>query len=163
MTRTADALMGLKVLLLLALFAAPREFEGKVSAVKDGDTIVVGAVVVRLWASDCPEIKHNSKQTDQPYGPEAKRFTERLVVGQKVLCKVKGSSYGRTVAEVLIDGKSVNAGLVKAGLAQVDDRYVKGEARAVFLSLQTEAKGAARGLWSDSHPIRPRDWRKGDR
>lgn len=116
------------------------------------------STATRSWWS--PEISHNSKEVDQPGGREARNWTEKLVLGKDVTIRPRGKSYNRIVAEVLIDGKSVNAGLVQAGHAWVDKRYTSGEAETVFLELEAEARKARRGLWMKKKALSPWEWRK---
>lgn len=65
--------------------------------------------------------------------------------------------YGRTVARVRCDGQDVSESQVLGGMAWVFDRYVTD--RGLY-RLQDEAKAARRGLWGDSTPVPPWEWRK---
>lgn len=54
------------------------------------------------------------------------------------------------------DGLDVSEYQVRSGMAWVFDRCVKD--RSLY-PLQGEARQAAIGLWSDSTPVSPREWR----
>jgi micrococcal nuclease len=149
------------LLLLLCLAAgAEREKKGRVISVIDGDSLVVQAgrkkIEIRLFGIDCPE-------HDQPYGGQARRFTERAASGKDVtFVSHEMDRYGRLVAEVVLPGgRSLNHELVKAGLAwwyreyAPDDRQLK--------ALEQEARAAKRGLWRDPNPTPPWEWRRNRR
>jgi hypothetical protein len=59
---------------------------------------------------------------------------------------------GRVVARVTIDGRLVNAEIVRSGLAW---RYVQFDRRNEFRKLEDDARRNRRGLWADAHPDRP--------
>jgi micrococcal nuclease len=105
------------------------------------------AVRIRLAEIDCPE-------KAQPFGDKARRFTAELAAGKVVTVKVKTvDRYGRTVAEVILpDGRSLNAEILKAGLAWWYRDYSTDEHLG---ALETEAKSARRGLWVDADPTPP--------
>lgn len=65
--------------------------------------------------------------------------------------------YGRTVARVICTGRDANAEQVRAGMAWVYRRYSKDPA---MIAIETAAKEAKRGLWSDPSPTPPWEWRK---
>ena len=70
--------------------------------------------------------------------------------------------YGRTVAVVILpDGRSLNAELVRAGLAWWYRRYAPDD--ETLERLEREAREARRGLWGDPEPIPPWEWRRGTR
>lgn len=131
---------------------AAETFTGKVVAVKDGDTVEVlrggKAVRVRLYGVDCPE-------KDQAFGQSAKKFTSERVFGKSVTVRVKDTDrYGRTVAEVLLEGgRTLNRELVAAGLAWWYQRYAPDD--QVLAKLEAEAREAQRGLWSQAKAVAP--------
>lgn len=160
----------LKLLLLLALLAAPADAARKkrapkvdpersctVVGVSDGDTLTVRCGEqeqdkVRLAHVDAPEKK-------QSFGQAAKKFASDLVFGKDVLI-VGGTRdrYGRTVARVVLpDGRDLGQELVKAGMAWWYERYSK-DAR--YGALESEARKARRGLWSEPAPVRPWEFRR---
>ena len=128
---------------------------GEVVGVSDGDTLtlLVGRTTykIRLNAVDCPESK-------QAFGTQAKQFTSNMVFGKTVTVKVTDKDrYGRLVGDVLIGGKSLNQELLRAGMAWHYKQYSKDQELA---RLELEARSAKRGLWRDSNPTPPWDWRR---
>lgn len=55
-----------------------------------------------------------------------------------------------------MDGADVNLAMVKAGMTWRFDKYSKDEA---FQTAQEEAQRARRGLWADTAPVAPWEWR----
>lgn len=150
---------GIALLLAFAVLSwtAWADFSGKVVAVKDGDTIEVlrdgtNAVRVRLSGIDCPEKK-------QAFGNKAKLFTSRLVFGKTVKVLDKGKDrYGRTLGEVILeDGRSLNHELVRAGLAWWYRQYAKKDKE--LERLERKARVTKSGLWFDTEPVPPWQWR----
>lgn len=126
-------------------------FSGKVVSVLDGDTIEVffngSAQRIRLADIDCPE-------KGQSFGKKAKLFTSNLSMGKNVEVKARAvDRYGRTVADVILPGgNSLNAEILKAGLAWWYRDYSKDNRLGV---IESEARKARLGLWSESKPIPP--------
>lgn len=124
--------------------------------VADGDTLEVmrdgKAVRVRLAGIDAPE-------SGQPWSRRARSRLAELVLRRDVAVSVRdGDRYGRDVVDVTTaDGRRVNDILVAEGLAWFyraysDDRELE--------RLETEAKSARRGVWSDGNPTPPWVWRQ---
>ena len=126
-------------------------FSGKVVGVTDGDTISVmhngKPEKIRLNGIDCPE-------QSQAFGDTATEFTTALCFGDdvRVLAKEK-DRYGRTIADIVLsDGRILSRELVRSGLAWWYREYSND---SVLQKLETEAKEAKLGLWSDNDPIPP--------
>lgn len=139
-----------------------QQVEGKIVRVTDGDTVWLEmpdkSVVhrLRLSSADCPE-------KDQPRGKEARDFTTSKALGNTAKAIILGKSYDRYVAVVEIKGKSLTDLLVEAGWAWVDTRYAKGQEAKRLQELERKAKESHKGIWQDSKPIEPWQWRKGKR
>lgn len=83
--------------------------KGKVSQVRDGDTIKIAyGPWIRLANVDAPELRTKG-------GAVAKQELAKLVAGKTVTFNEVGKSYGRVVADVKIGGKDVNAAMRKKG------------------------------------------------
>lgn len=131
-------------------------YTGKVTAVKDGDTIemlVNGKPLrIRFFGVDAPE-------KGQPFGEKARQFTAGLCFGKVVKAVQKGKDqYRRVVAEIFLpDSSSLNYQLLQAGFAWHYKNFSKSQAWA---AAELKAKKEKNGLWKDAHPIAPWDWRK---
>jgi len=136
----------------------PRVFLGKVVKVVDGDTIYVEkrlvSVSVRMDAIDAPESK-------QARGKEATAWLSAKLLGKKVRVVPKTiDRYGRIVAQVELNGKNVNRAAVEAGWAWVYREYISKKQLVAWVKLEDEAKLKKLGVWQDSNPERPSDYRK---
>jgi endonuclease YncB( thermonuclease family) len=145
------------IALLVAEAAAAATWQGRVSAVHDGDTLTVqrraGSVLVRLVHIDAPE-------SDQPFGLESRRGLQRLVRLEEVRVTTAGRDrYGRTLGTVTRtrDGLNVNLAQVEHGFAWA---YARGSAGLAFDRAERAARAARRGLWADPSPVRPSEWRR---
>lgn len=133
------------------------QFSGKAVGITDGDTISVmhigRAEKIRLNRIDCPE-------KGQAFGQRAKQLTSHLAFGKEVTVKVLDvDKYGRTVGDVILpDGTDLNHELVRAGMCWWYRKYAPID--AVLERLETEAREAKRGLWVETNPIPPWEWRK---
>lgn len=130
-----------------------------VLSVHDGDSLRLRredgqGMVVRLYGVDCPEL-------GQPYGEAARDLTRRLVGRSVTVRPTGGKSWRREVAVVLLhDGRSLQAALVEAGLAWVDDRFCRSPECDDWRQAQARARAARRGLWADASPMPPWQWRR---
>ena len=150
----------LSLVLVLCLAGPAWAWNARVKGVQDGDSINVhgdGKTVVniRLYGIDAPEMK-------QPFGYQAKKRLSKLVSRQTVdIEPLDTDRYGRTVALVrLKDGTLVNEVMVADGLAWVYDQYCLQDLCQRLSDLQADARQQRRGLWAESDPQRPSDWRR---
>ena len=150
-------LVGLMLVFELAapIMSLASSFTGKVVGVIDGDTIDVlhngQSERIRLNGIDCPE-------KGQAFGKKAKQFTSEMVFGKDVTVQsYRLDRYGRTIADILLaDATNLNRELVKAGLAW---RYVKYSKDEMLSQLEADARDAKRGLWVDTDPMPPWEYR----
>jgi endonuclease YncB( thermonuclease family) len=135
----------------------PGQFSGKVIGVSDGDTIKVlyqgrYPVTIRLYGIDTPESR-------QAFGTQAKLFTSQSTFGKTVTVYNKGGDrYGRTLGWVFVGKSCVNTELVRNGLAWWYRQYSPNEAKLRDLEVQARARRV--GLWRDTNPVAPWQWRR---
>jgi endonuclease YncB( thermonuclease family) len=152
-------MIGLAIILLLwtsSTAVCEKSWSGKCVGISDGDTIRVmhGRMVtkIRLYGIDCPEL-------EQDYGSKARRFTGKLAFGKIVTIREMDTDrYGRTVAWVWVDGKSLNKELLKAGLAWWYRYYAPREWE--LGAIEANARKAKTGLWSRPTAIPPWEFRR---
>ncbi len=100
---------------------------GGVVRVIDGDTYDVGAVRVRLYGVDAPEIGQtctNGDGVQWDCGTWAADQVRARIGQRKVVCeKVTEDQYGRTVARCALAGQDLGRMLVAEGLALAFRRY----------------------------------------
>jgi endonuclease YncB( thermonuclease family) len=121
---------------------------GTVTHVKDGDTICVGNMEVRLEGVDAPEADHNRPRGHARWtcGKAATQALRGLAAGRSVTCQPKYcDAYGRTVALCRINGADLSETMVSAGWA-VDWPYYS---RGGYAAAQETARRVGKGLWAD--------------
>ncbi|ELM7842375.1 thermonuclease family protein, partial [Escherichia coli] len=81
-----------------------------------------------------------------------------LVAGQPVtVTYTQKDRYGRVLGRVVTtNGTEANRYMVQSGAAWVYERYNTDNA---LPALQREAQEQKRGLWAESHPVPPWEWR----
>lgn len=134
---------------------------GVVVGISDGDTITVLADrkthKVRLAGIDTPESK-------QPYGQKAKEILSDLTYRKSAQIEwSKADRYGRIVGKVTVGGTDVCLEQIRQGMAWHFKRYENEqplEDRLAYAKAEEVARSAKNGLWSDSNPIPPWEWRK---
>jgi micrococcal nuclease len=127
------ATLALVLLAAPALACEPGTVTGRVSYVRDGDTIELGRLAVRLDGLAAPE-------WDEPGGREARDAMVAMVQGQTVRCELDGThTYDRCAGVCYLDGRDIAEALVSAGLARDCPRYSGGRYAAI------EAQAAADG------------------
>jgi micrococcal nuclease len=140
--------------------ARPEVLIGKVVSVVDAETISVrvGTEQYRIHVHGiaCP-------QGSQPFGARAKQLMGDLAFYKTVQVEVRARDrYGRTLGRVrLPDGKDLGAEMVRAGVAWCYEGTAPGA--QAYSRLQSEARKAKRGLWSDPNPVPPWEWRAKER
>ena len=135
----------------------------KVLSVGDGDTLRVGdgrqKLTIRLASIDAPEMAQRG------YGSAARqRLKELAPVGAVVAFRSQANDkYGRTLAEVFVNGRSINLAMVFSGQAFAYGKYL-GTGRLTFLEAEAAAQRQGLGVWRVPEGIqRPWDWRSGER
>ena len=146
--------------LTLPIAAYAETIEGRVVGVSDGDTLTMldagnTQFKIRLAAIDAPE-------KAQAFGQRGKEKLSDICYGKQASVTVVDTDrYGRTVGEVVCDGTHANEAMIKSGLAWVYRKYAKGYGH--LYAFEEEAKAAKRGLWADTNPVAPWEWRKAKR
>ncbi|SMC42427.1 Endonuclease YncB, thermonuclease family [Moheibacter sediminis] len=132
-------------------------FTAKVIRIIDGDTIEVLyhelPVTIRLEHIDCPEKK-------QPFGTKAKQTLSELCFGQNIEIEFNGDKdrNGRYICVLYNeDGTNINKKMISLGMAWHFKKYSKDNS---YAELENEARKNKVGLWQESNPIPPWDWRK---
>jgi len=142
--------------LLLAACAAPAAPLEGWARVIDGDTLAIGAAVVRIHGIDAPELAQDCHAGGRPYAcGQAAKAALAALLGGPVACSPGGArSYGRLVAVCQSGGRDLGAVMVAAGWALAYRKYSR-----AYVELEAEAAAARRGLWAGQFTA-PWTWRR---
>lgn len=158
----------------VAMPAHAYELSCKVVGVTDGDTVTCLTAdrkqeKIRLQGIDAPESK-------QPFGQRSKQNLSDLVYGKSVTVKWnKRDRWKRTLGSVWVTPSDcptcghtldVGAAQLSVGMAWWFRRYAKEQPvqqRHQYEFEETEAKARRAGLWGDSNPVPPWEWRSRER
>lgn len=152
-------------ILTFSTSAIGQDLYGKVISIADGDTLTVldsqqQTHKVRLSGIDAPE-------KSQAFGQASKQSLGDQVYGKLVVIDWnKRDRYGRIIGKVLLGSQDINLMQIQRGMAwhykkyeneqDVEDRSIYGQAEYI-------AQRDRRGLWEDSNPTPPWDYRKSKR
>jgi len=142
--------------LMLSGVDLAEEMKGKVVSVIDGNTFQVRDQnkkmrKIVLAGIDCPEL-------EQDYGPEAKKFLEKLILHKEVTIYDKGKDkLGNPLVDVKIKGvKDPRVDLLKEGLAWPAEWNTRSDLEYLRESAQLRGKG----LWKQNNPTPPWVYRR---
>lgn len=161
----ASTLLLLALVLSAPASALAETLQGLVVAVLDGDTLTVldetkAQHRVRLAGIDAPE-------KGQPFGHRSKEGLSDLAYKQEVSVEWhKHDRYGRVVGKVLVNGRDVNLAQVASGLAWHYVEYAKEQPpadRRLYADAEVRARERRLGLWQESAPAAPWDYRRAKR
>lgn len=156
------SLVGGVLVCLLSLNVQGDTLAGRVVGITDGDTLTLldqnnVQHKIRLAGIDTPE-------KAMPWGQKAKEGLSDMAFDRTALIEWdKIDRYRRIIGKVLVDGRDVNLALIRNGLAWHYKKYEKEQSASDRLAYSREeaaARSARRGLWADSEPIPPWEWRK---
>ena len=134
---------------------------GKVVGISDGDTLTLldedkQQHRIRLAGIDAPE-------RAQPYGEASRRNLSELAYGRLVAADCpKVDRYKRLVCVVRVDGSDVSLAQIKAGLAWHYKKYANEQSpddREAYSNAEIEVRMDGRGLWAETAPLPPWEWR----
>lgn len=153
----------MKALIPILLFAVSTfaQISGRVVGISDGDTVTIlkdrSQIKIRLAGIDAPE-------KGQAFGQRSKENLSRLIFGKDVkVYTFKTDRYGRTVGKIMIDDLDINLQQIKDGYAWVYQAYLREllpSDRKLYLAAESSARSEQAGLWRDTEPIAPWDYRK---
>jgi endonuclease YncB( thermonuclease family) len=107
---------------------ARRDIVGVVSHMRDGDTLVIAGIALRLLGLHAPELR-------EPGGVAARAWMVERTAGQVVVCRLTGArSHGRRIAVYRNRDGDLAAQLIAAGLGRDCPRY----SAARYAGLETD-------------------------
>jgi endonuclease YncB( thermonuclease family) len=135
--------------------SAPASLHGSVVDIIDGDSFKLrtkdGLHRVELHGIDAPE-------PGQPFGNMSTYYLTDLIDGRDVeILQVETNEYGDIIAEVRIDGLSINQLMLTQGYAWAKRGYFDDRK---WLGMEQLARKSGLGLWRSGDPMPPWDWRE---
>lgn len=155
----------LQILLLTSTAYAGRTVEGTVRAVYDGDTVLLTTrekvrLKVRLYGIDAPETR-KPDMPGQPFGALSRRTLMYKVMGRRVTAEIVDiDQYKRAVAVIRYSGRDINREMVSEGVAWAYRHYLQGAYVSEYIGTEKIARSHRVGLWADSNPQPPWEFRK---
>lgn len=139
-------------------------FTGRVTAVSDGDTLVVanqaGSTTIRMSDMDTPEVSHGTSRPGQRFGRAAEASLKNIApIGSdaRVECYER-DQYQRSVCTVFVGSRNLNLEQIERGWGMLPDNpdWVRDPQSG---PAQAQAKQQRRGVWQDPDPQSPASWR----
>lgn len=144
------------IVAFLSTISQAQSFSVRVVGISDGDTFTCInddnlQLKIRINGIDAPEKK-------QAFGNKSKELLSSLIFGKRINIDVQSKDgYGRYIAYVYSpEGKDVALLMLHEGMAW---HFTKYDNNKVYSDAENVARKAKRGLWSESSPIAPWDFR----
>jgi endonuclease YncB( thermonuclease family) len=147
--------------LAVAIPVSADTLTGRVVNVANGDTVTIqdGANqshVVRLSGIEAPD-------KVQAFGNQATSSLAAMVFDRAVVARCsKRDRHGRDVCTILLDGRDINLEQLKAGMAWWEKHNARDQTpgdRSAYEQAQFWALAHRSGLWRDSNPLPPWEFR----
>jgi endonuclease YncB( thermonuclease family) len=155
--------MNSRAMLFLCMFwaqpAVSDTLHGYVVGITDGDTLTLlvdkQQHKIRIAAIDSPE-------RVQAFGDSAKSHIAMLAFNKDAVAECHKKSYERKVCKVLVEGQDIGLLQIRAGMAWWARKFSNeqtDEDRNTYEQAEMMAKLKRLGLWADTNPVPPWDWR----
>lgn len=168
-TRRVAFALACALILCLIPQLFPAESEARVSGTEaisgqariiDGDTIEIKGDRIRLNGIDAPEASQSCPRQwlgSWRCGDAASRQLREIIQKGTVTCEGRErDNYGRLIGTCFVDGRDINAEMVRTGYAWAFTKYSE-----IYTGEQHEAEAAKVGIWAAGKPVEPAwDYRK---
>lgn len=159
-----QAFFSLAFFLLAAATANAGTLFGTVTEIYDGDTISLiclkRPLKVHLVGIEAPD-------PDQPYADVAKQHLSDLILNKLVVVHYSGLGDDALIlGKVILKDTDIGAQMLRDGVAWYDKNYdniLTENQRQVYAASELAARNERRGIWQDSNPISPWDFRESRR
>ena len=154
-------LLSILLLAVIPLSSIAIEISGRVVGVTDGDTLTLLDAAkqqhkIRLAGIDAPE-------KSQPHFDRSKEHLSGLIFNRQVTAQCgKKDKYRRRICKIFVNGSDVNREQIAAGMAWWYRKFAKEQQvsdRTAYERAERDAQQARRGLWRESLPVPPWEWR----
>ncbi len=149
------------ILLFVSTSVSAEAITGFVTAITDGDTIKLLDTnqtehKIRIGGIDAPE-------KVQPFGSKSQANMAKLAFNKNAVADCHKKSFDRIVCKVTVNGVDVGLQQVTDGMAWWYRKYAKGQSsedRDLYEQAEMTAKLRRFGLWADTNPMPPWEWRR---
>lgn len=149
-----------------------RTVECMVERVVDGDTINAidrqnTKLKIRLYGIDAPETEKRNRKSGliskqgQPHGEEATAALNAKVRNAVITVDIMDvDRYKRMVGVIKIGNRNINREIVQEGHAWAYKSYLSAPYRSEFIGAEEQARSKGLGLWKETNPEPPWEFRK---
>ena len=121
-----------------------------------------GGILCRVDSVDAPETEKKGYKLGQPYGAEAGKKLQQMILNKEVSIRIVAAAngdpnqvgfYGRDICQIEVEGMNVSTELIRSGAAWLYkeyDNYFTGLA-----NVEADAKKYKEGLWALPNPVYP--------
>jgi micrococcal nuclease len=103
----------------------------------------------------------DNREPGQPFGRAADRELNNLVMHSTVDVALTGDrSYDREICIIKKLGVDINKEMVKRGYAWAYREYLRSPYASEYIEAENEARKMRRGLWQQTNPLPPWEFRK---
>jgi endonuclease YncB( thermonuclease family) len=153
--------VALLAVLYCALPVRANTLQAIVVEVNDGKTIIVEntgrRIKVVLKAAEAPE-------KDQPYGDVARLHLAGFVLNRQVVVEYTGLGVNsQLIARVFFEDRDIGLQMIRDGVAWFDRNYeteLGAQLQRLYADSEHAARSEHRGIWQDSSPVPPWEWRR---
>lgn len=129
-----------------------------ITEVIDGDTVKArikqGEIELSLYGIEAPEQAQN-------LGSETAQALKNTLLGKRVILReLDFTELGKARAVVMLDDLNINLEMVKLGYAWVYSKTCRKDFCDGWILHQLRARKNEDGLWQESSPVSPWEWRK---
>jgi micrococcal nuclease len=138
---------------------------GTVISIVDGKTFMLKTdekkiLTIRLWGIDVPE-RTPGKKTGQPFKNESFNALKNRIYQKKVKIFVMNTDKkNRSLSVVFMDSTNINLELIRNGYAWAYKDFLQGPYKIDFINTENDAKNQKKGIWKQSDPEPPWEFRK---
>lgn len=168
-----------QVVTMSPLVAKLPQYKAVATFVPDGDTFSAksdsyatkgekakkaGGILCRVDSVDAPETPHLPYKRGQPYGEEAGKKLQQMILNKEISIRIvkpangdpnEVGHYGRDICQIEVAGANVSTELIRSGAAWLYKEY-----NNYFTGLdnvEAGARASGQGLWALPNPVYPPD------
>lgn len=121
-----------------------------------------GGILCRVDSVDAPETEKKGYKLGQPYGAEAGKKLQQMILNKEVSIRIVAAAngdpnqvgfYGRDICQIEVEGVNVSTELIRSGAAWLYKEY--NNYFTGLANVEADAKKYKEGLWALPNPVYP--------